>query len=226
MIPKIQLLIITIALTLCTQLSAAQPGTPRRQSQRSLMCMYPGPNTDGSAWAGIAADSIAWLLRSNTEIDPNARGNHLFKDAALATLLCNDMCEGRVRAFGTVTDSFTSGVTKDEAFAYRDKVQASSIPCRIRLIEDLISMKGTGKTYRCILGIAPEVKDASGMWQPLFWIYYNDMKPHLARTVAGSNGTDMWLDVFARHDFKSRVLSSADTLRYPNIVHYSVPKLR
>lgn len=197
-----------IAMLLLTSLFSAA------QSMRSLMLMYPGSSTEGTSWANIRTDSIAWLLRSTYEIDPHAKGNQVFRNASLIGLMSEDIRKGRVRAFGTQTDSFTTVLSYDEVLAITDKVIADGgNSCRIRIIEDLIGMKDTGQSHHRIIGIAPEMKHA-GIWEPLFWIYFQELKPSLARTAVSKKDADTWLTVFDRRDYHPRLISSADTINY------------
>ena len=225
LISSLFLRIITV-LAAVTLLLLAAPATAQHvylpgQSMRSLVPMYPGNNAKGTAWDNIPADSIAWLVRSTYEINPAAKGNRLFRDPAIVRLMCKDIYGGLVRGFGTVTDSFTSGITKDKAFALHDRIMADSgKSCRIRLIEDLVGMKETGRQYHCILGIAPEMQDSKGTWVPLFWIYFPDLKPQLATvTLNDKKSIYPWLKVFDQRDFSPTLISSADTIRTPDIVH-------
>ena len=97
-------------------------------------------------------------------------------------------------------------------------VKAAALPVLFLLVkEEVVFDKESSRLHVRILGVAPlkTIKNTDGSFRavtPLFWVYYPDMRPLLARYEAynGKNfGARMsWEELFESRMFASRIIKS------------------
>jgi gliding motility associated protien GldN len=114
----------------------------------------------------------------------------------------------------------SKGITKDSIV--QDVFNADDIE-RYWIKEDVIFDKESSRLHTRILGIAPvkTVRNPDGSFRnvtPLFWIYYPDLRPMLAKFEA-YNGKNFgarlsWEEMFESRMFASRIIKS--TVENPN----------
>jgi len=114
----------------------------------------------------------------------------------------------------------TKGITKDSVVS---KEFAPNDIEKYWIKEDVVFDKESSRLHTRILGIAPlkTIRNTDGSFRdvtPLFWVYYPDLRPMLAKYEAynGKNfGARMsWEEVFESRMFASRIIKS--TVENPN----------
>lgn len=87
-----------------------------------------------------------------------------------------------------------------------------------RILEQVMFDKESSRLFTRILGIAPIAKIATVKGQPsapklLFWVYYPDLRPKLAKTFAynpkNANGRMTWEEIFESRFFSSYIVKSS-----------------
>ncbi len=151
-------------------------------------------------------------------------------------ILIDAVSTGKVAAYSTIDDRFTTPYTRADLYEQlRGKPDTNYVinpvdesetmvvtykefdPATVtkyRLIEDWIFDRGTGKMVVRIVGIAP-IKDIYGPdgsfrgSQPMFWLYYPDLRETLARYETVNPANDMhratWDEFFEDRKFASRI---------------------
>lgn len=114
----------------------------------------------------------------------------------------------------------SKGIMKDSLVS--DEFNAGDIE-KYWIKEDVIFDKESSRLHTRILGIAPlkTIKNADGSFRdvtPLFWVYYPDLRPMLAKFEA-YNGKNFgarlsWEEMFESRMFASRIIKS--TVENPN----------
>jgi len=114
----------------------------------------------------------------------------------------------------------TKGYTKDSIIS--KEFDANDVE-KYWIKEDVIFDKESSRLHTRIIGIAPlkTIKNSDGSFRdvtPLFWVYYPDLRPMLARYEA-YNGKNFgarlsWEEVFESRMFASRIIKS--TVENPN----------
>ena len=108
----------------------------------------------------------------------------------------------------------SKGITKDSVIS--DEFNPSTIET-FQIKEEVIFDRKTSRLHRRILGIAPMKKsvDAEGNTRgefPLFWVYYADLRPLLAKYEAynprNAAMRQSWEEVFESHYFSGYIVKS------------------
>jgi len=119
----------------------------------------------------------------------------------------------------------SKGITKDSLVT--EEFNAGDIE-KYWIKEDVIFDKESSRLHTRILGIAPikTIKNSDGSFRdvtPLFWVYYPDLRPMLAKFEAynGKNyGARLsWEEMFESRMFASRIIKS--TVENPNDLYIS-----
>jgi gliding motility associated protien GldN len=157
-------------------------------------------------------------------------------------ILINAIRKGEVTAFNPIDDRFTTPMSLEEIVntlqgkqdtirvvdpvtgketvqVYRNDFNPESVQ-RFRIKEEWVFDKQTSTMYVRIIGIAPEksILNADGSvraYAPLFWLYYPDLRPILARYDVYNPKNYMmrmsWEDLFEMRMFASHIIKEDNT---------------
>jgi len=186
---------------------------------------------------------VFWSKRVWRVIDVREKINLLFKypKAYFVDILRNAAIEGQITVYDAIDDEFTSPMTPDQvAVAGVGTADTISVidpitgdekteitnptfdPNKVnkfRIKEDWIFDEETSTLVCRIIGIAPilEVYDENGEYRGdkvMFWAYYPEMRPLLARNEAFNGGNDgvrlSWDDLLEMRYFGSYVIKESN----------------
>lgn len=176
-------------------------------------------------WESIKEDNILWKKRVWRDIRVQDTENKIFRFNAetngkdLINILIGGVINGKYKAYSGAEDRFVTALSKEEFIGIlTPEVAGSGLvfnPQKVsayRIKEDWLFLAKEHKMVVRILGIAPVVpvtySDGSSTEQPVFWLYYPDIRNYLAehKVYAGVEAKDInWDQLFESRNFKSRI---------------------
>jgi gliding motility associated protien GldN len=179
---------------------------------------------------------LLWEKRVWSIIDTREKRNLTFRypEAPFFSILTNAILNGRLQAYSTVDDKFTTPLSSSEVrdmIVERDTVETIDVETglsiyqavenelnwetvfRFRIKEIWWMDAKTGQLQRRILGIAPLVEVASccgpSLERPLFWVYYpharSVLAQHQALATDNTAARTTWEDLFEMRFFAAAV---------------------
>lgn len=191
----------------------------------------------------IREADVFWSKRVWRVIDAREKINLLFKypKAYFVDILRNAAIEGQITVYDAIDDEFTSPMTPDQVaiagvgtadtltvldpITLEEKVEITNPTFdpqkvnKFRLKEDWIFDEETSTLVCRIIGIAPilEVYDENGEYrgdQVMFWAYYPELRPLLARNEVFNGGNDgvrlTWDDLLEMRYFGSYAIKESN----------------
>ena len=176
-------------------------------------------------WGLVMEENLAWKKRVWRTIDANEAGNEVFENNAevqrehsLVNILISGFFNGKIKAYGTDDDRFTSELSKDDFI----KLLASgpnNTPgfnpdkiTKFRIKEDWLFLDTQQVLVVRIVGIAPLIQvnmpDGTVTDKPMVWFYYAEVRNELAahKVFDGKNNADMnWDQLFEGRKFKGTI---------------------
>jgi gliding motility associated protien GldN len=155
-------------------------------------------------------------------------------------ILLNAIKKGDVQAFDVLDDRFTAAIKWDDvelklagkkdtlpmtgsngqdSMVITNREFAPENITRFRIKEDVIFDRNLGRAVTRIIGICPVLDkyNEDGEYrsqQPLFWLYYPELRPTLAKYEVYNPDNDVfrisWDDLFEKHKFDSYIYKSSN----------------
>ncbi len=201
-------------------------------------------------WQYIREADVLWKKRVWREIDVNEKQNIGFRyqgdentgGGMFIEILIDAIKRGKITAYSTNDDRFTSKLTKDQVLESLtakpdttpivDPVTGKEIikivyhdfnpeeVTKFRIKEDWIFDRNQGKMVVHIVGLAP-VKDfyVDGVYRgpvPMFWLYYPEIRNVLSSYEVFNQNNDVyrytWDEFFESRQFSSKIIKISNSL--------------
>jgi len=185
-------------------------------------------------WERIMEDNVLWQKRVWRNIDTRDKENKLLgnnhdaaRNSILGNVLVDGFFKGAYKAYEAKDDRFTTELTREKFIALitpgSQAANAGFNPeqvTKFRVKEDWLFLEKENKIVVRIIGIAPlkEVKGVDGKItdEPVFWLFYPDIRNHLAqRKIVSKEHPDLlnWDQVFETRQFNGTIDKVASRTR-------------
>ncbi len=162
-------------------------------------------------WVYVHEADILWKKRVWREIDVKDKGNKGFGgdeatiNSSLFSIMVEGFNSGAYKAYDAADDRFTKQLTKEEFARLTSPGSQMPVPgfnaamvTKFKIKEDWLFQRNENKLEVRIVGIAPvmEMKNQDGTVseQPLFWLYYPEIRTWLAAHKVQGNKADEYMD--------------------------------